>query len=65
MVPEPGGWKEMEKTPSFKLREVYGCKGRGLQVIVKMLNIELTPEKPRYEGESWQVMGQMVSEHHF
>lgn len=28
---------------------------RGLQVIVKLANIELTPEKPEYEGGSWHV----------
>lgn len=33
---------------------------RGLQVIVKLANIELTPEKPNYEGGTWHVEGQMV-----
>lgn len=33
---------------------------RGLQVIVKLANIQLTPEKPRYEGGSWHVEGQLV-----
>ncbi|KAK6203647.1 uncharacterized protein RJT21DRAFT_113538 [Scheffersomyces amazonensis] len=28
-----------------------------LKVIVKMANIELTPDKPRYEGGSWHVEG--------
>lgn len=31
----------------------------GLQVIVKLANIHLTPEKPRYEGGSWHVEGQL------
>lgn len=35
--------------------------GTGLQVIVKLANIHLTPEKPRYDGGSWHVEGQMVS----
>jgi hypothetical protein len=34
---------------------------RGLQVIVKLANIHLTPEKPEYEGGSWHVEGQIVS----
>lgn len=34
---------------------------RGLQVIVKLANIELTPEKPTYEGGTWHVEGQLVS----
>ncbi|RDW92924.1 DUF4246 domain-containing protein [Aspergillus mulundensis] len=32
---------------------------RGLQIIVKLANIELTPEKPDYEGGSWHVEGQL------
>ena len=28
-------------------------------VIVKLANIVLTPEKPRYEGGSWHVEGMM------
>ena len=37
------------------LRKEYGK----LQIIVKLANIHLTPEKPRYEGGSWHVEGQM------
>ena len=33
---------------------------RGLQVIVKLANIELTPEKPMYEGGTWHIEGQLV-----
>ena len=37
-------------------------KGKtGLQVIVKLANIELTPEKPAYAGGTWHVEGQLVS----
>lgn len=32
----------------------------GLQVIVKLANIELSPEKPEYPGGSWHVEGQLV-----
>ncbi|KAF8061697.1 hypothetical protein FPV67DRAFT_292644 [Lyophyllum atratum] len=32
---------------------------RGLQVIVKLINIHLTPEKPKYKGELWHVEGQL------
>lgn len=35
---------------------------RGLQVIVKLANIHLTPEKPEYEGGTWHVEGQLVSQ---
>ncbi|XHF98624.1 hypothetical protein AWENTII_002171 [Aspergillus wentii] len=34
-------------------------KDTGLQVIVKLANIELTPEKPHYAGGSWHVEGQL------
>lgn len=33
---------------------------KGLQVIVKLANIHLTPEKPEYEGGTWHVEGQLV-----
>ena len=33
-----------------------GKPGR-LQIIVKVANIHLTPEKPRYKGGSWHVEG--------
>ena len=39
------------------LRRDYGQSG--LQVIVKLANIHLTPEKPRYEGGSWHIEGQL------
>ncbi|GLB35536.1 putative protein of unknown function (DUF4246) [Lyophyllum shimeji] len=32
---------------------------RGLQVIVKLATIHLTPDKPTYEGGSWHVEGQL------
>ncbi|KAK1765337.1 hypothetical protein QBC33DRAFT_545162 [Phialemonium atrogriseum] len=35
---------------------------QGLQVIVKLASIELTPEKPTYDGGSWHLEG-MLNEH--
>lgn len=32
---------------------------QGLQIIVKLANIHLTPEKPEYEGGSWHIEGQL------
>ncbi|KAL8728685.1 MAG: hypothetical protein Q9166_005249 [cf. Caloplaca sp. 2 TL-2023] len=40
--------------PCVNLRKDYGR----LQVIVKLANIHLTPEKPEYPGGSWHVEGQ-------
>ena len=34
-------------------------RGRGLQVIVKLATIQLTPERPEYPGGSWHVEGMM------
>lgn len=39
------------------LRRDYGQSG--LQVIVKLANIRLTPENPRYEGGNWHIEGQL------
>ncbi|SPO01965.1 uncharacterized protein DNG_04638 [Cephalotrichum gorgonifer] len=41
-------------TDSTRLRDNYPA---GLQVIFKLANIHLTPEKPTYEGGSWHVEG--------
>ena len=35
----------------------------GIQVIVKVTTIDLTPERPEYDGEPWHVQGQLVSIH--
>lgn len=48
---EPGDWVDLKS----EYRE------SGLQVIVKLASIELTPEDPEYEGGSWHVEGQLVS----
>ncbi|KAJ5141692.1 hypothetical protein N7476_004450 [Penicillium atrosanguineum] len=47
--------------PSFRervdLRENF--KDSGLQIIVKLANIELTTENPEYDGGSWHIEGQL------
>jgi hypothetical protein len=43
---------------SFDIWRDY--KERGLQFIVKLANIHLTPEKPEYGGGAWHVEGQLV-----
>ncbi|KAK2757529.1 hypothetical protein FQN54_004498 [Arachnomyces sp. PD_36] len=55
--PEPPEFSAPAKTEEqFDLRRTYGH--RGLQVIVKLANIQLTPEKPKYEGGTWHIEGQ-------
>ena len=61
MVPEffDETTQTLKPEKAVDLRRDYGK--RGLQVIVKLANIHLTPEKPNYEGGSWHVEGQLVS----
>ena len=42
-------------------REPYSLRGRTIQVIVKLANIVLTPDRPQYPGGTWHVEG-MVNE---
>jgi len=58
--PEPEGqFKPVNEAKPLSFREKWDK--RGLQVIVKLANIELMPEKSEYAGGSWHVEGQMVS----
>ncbi|KDQ59194.1 hypothetical protein JAAARDRAFT_33923 [Jaapia argillacea MUCL 33604] len=53
LIPDPPPF-----TPPPTEDEVrFTLKGRKIQVIVKMANIILTPENPKYEGGSWHVEG--------
>ncbi|KAI0429081.1 hypothetical protein F5Y09DRAFT_311426 [Xylaria sp. FL1042] len=54
---EPKPFEEVKYSPHHRLLERF--KDTGLQVIVKMVSIELTPEKPSYPAGSWHVEGQM------
>jgi hypothetical protein len=60
VLPEPGVFKPRSTPPesACDLRKTFGQ--RGLQVIVKLANIHLTPEKPAYDGGVWHVEGQLV-----
>ncbi|KAJ5938599.1 hypothetical protein N7466_001733 [Penicillium verhagenii] len=58
--PEPGEFNErhmLKNRDPINLQEDF--KNRKLQVIVKLANIELTPDKPEYEGGTWHVEGQL------
>ena len=65
---DPDLWFEKCKFNAPEAREKYdgdlmvmndriSLKGRTLQVIVKLANIILTPEKPEYPGGKWHVEG--------
>ncbi|KLJ13155.1 hypothetical protein EMPG_09426 [Blastomyces silverae] len=56
--PEPGAnFFPPDEDILVDLQRNYGSTG--LQVIVKLANIHLTPEKPRYNGGTWHVEGQL------
>lgn len=57
VLPEPGVFRPLEEPPLFDLRKEFAATG--LQIIVKLANIELTPEKPEYQGGNWHVEGQL------
>ena len=65
---DPDGWLGKRKFDTPDAREGYdgdlevatdriSLRGRALQVIVKLANIVLTPEKPNYPGGKWHVEG--------
>jgi hypothetical protein len=58
VLPEPEEFVEPVNEPTFDLKEKFA--ERGLQVIVKLANIHLTPEKPEYKGGTWHIEGQLV-----
>ncbi|TFK17408.1 hypothetical protein FA15DRAFT_761079 [Coprinopsis marcescibilis] len=45
--------------PKFDLTDRFSELGRPLQIIVKLANIELTPENPNYEGGTWHLEGKL------
>jgi hypothetical protein len=59
--PDPGFFRPPDPQamkPPIDIKKDYAQ--RGLQVVVKLANIHLTPEKPEYQGGSWHVEGQLV-----
>ncbi|KAI1423131.1 hypothetical protein F5Y12DRAFT_716640 [Xylaria sp. FL1777] len=57
VMPEPNPFEEVDYSPPHPLLERF--KDTGLQIIVKMVSIELTPEKPSYPAGSWHIEGQL------
>ncbi|ELR05446.1 hypothetical protein VC83_03609 [Pseudogymnoascus destructans] len=57
VLPEPDSEEEVNYLFQQSIREKF--KDSGLQVIVKMATIELTPEKPDFPMGGWHVEGQM------
>jgi hypothetical protein len=57
-LPEPI-FEDVEYTPTEGTRLIDRFKESGLQIIVKLASIELTPEKPEFPSGSWHLEGQM------
>ncbi|KAF8647080.1 hypothetical protein AX16_006914 [Volvariella volvacea WC 439] len=61
VVPDAPEWTGPKLAPENEVVDLVKDYGnRGLQIIVKLANIHLTPEKPRYEGGTWHVEGRLV-----
>ena len=61
IMPEPKQFEPLETfNEDLGISLADDFKEKGLQVIVKLANIQLTPEKPTYDGGSWHVEGQLV-----
>ena len=57
IIPEPVECMPIDYNAKHRIRDVF--KNRGIQVIIKMASIELTPDKPEFPEGSWHVEGQM------
>ncbi|KAL1677544.1 hypothetical protein EV122DRAFT_279019 [Schizophyllum commune] len=54
---EDGAAEELGGPLEGKGETLFSLKGRTIQVITKLANIVLTPEKPAYPGGTWHVEG--------
>ncbi|QRD87231.1 hypothetical protein F9C07_222 [Aspergillus flavus] len=59
ILPEPGEFRPHEETEYKRVDLRKEFPGQRIQVIVKLANIELTPESPDYEGGSCHIEGQL------
>jgi hypothetical protein len=62
LKPNPASFSLLELPlpgEELDLKRDYG--NSGLQVIVKLANIHLTPDNPKYNGGAWHIEGQLVS----
>lgn len=57
--PEPSSFQPRSYTVIDDLRLAKKFRESGLQIIVKIVSIELTPETPEFKAGSWHVEGQM------
>ncbi|EKV12216.1 hypothetical protein PDIG_45410 [Penicillium digitatum PHI26] len=55
--PEPASFEPRKEMVRVDLRKQF--PDTKLQIIIKLANIELSPDKPEYEGGSWHIEGQL------
>lgn len=61
ILPEPESFVAPEESAESEIGDLRKqFSDTGLQVIVKLANIELSLENPTYEGGSWHIEGQLV-----
>jgi len=58
-----GGKKDILSHEYYQVDLEKDFRDRGLQVIVKLASVELTPEKPEYSGGNWHLEVRYVSNH--
>lgn len=57
--PEPRDFESYQRPADEQIKIRKEFEEQGLQIIVKLANIELTPKKPTYDRGSWHVEGQL------
>ena len=57
VLPEPLDFEATDYTCTHDLRDKF--RDTGLQVVVKVASIELTPEKPAFAAGGWHIEGQL------
>lgn len=62
----PKTW--LDSKPTYQdgmdgVKKTVDFRGKTMQVIVKLANIVLTPEKPEYAGGTWHVEGRCIAIH--
>lgn len=57
-IPDPS-WENITYNPEEDIRLSQRFAHSGLQIIVKLASIELTPEKPEFLAGGWHIEGQM------
>jgi Protein of unknown function (DUF4246) len=60
ILPEPGEF-HIPEPENKRVNFLEHFPEGNFQIIVKLANIELAPEKPKYEGGTWHIEGQLVS----